>query len=115
MTLEQIIEGKPDKKEMVSNNLVEMVKNCMKKDIINLDLVHTALLQVLQISSPKLIEVARPPTRLFKLRLMFLGTGSAIQRSRSSIGPYKRRISRSLSPHRLRLRQRKKIHDKIPS
>ena len=34
-----------------------MVKNCMKKDIINLDLVHTALLQALEISSQKDIEV----------------------------------------------------------
>jgi len=57
MTLEEIIAGKPTKKEMISKNLVEIVKNCMKKDIINLDLVHTALLQALQISSPKLIEV----------------------------------------------------------
>jgi len=57
MTLEEIIAGKPTKKEMISKNLVEMVKNCMKKDIINLDLVHIALLQALQISSPNLIEV----------------------------------------------------------
>ena len=59
MTLEQILEDRPTKKEMISNNLVEMVKNCMKKDIINLDLFHTALLQALEISSPKVIEV--PP------------------------------------------------------
>ena len=57
MSLEQILKEKPQKKEMISKNLIELLKNCMKKDIINLDLVHTALLQALQISSPKDIEV----------------------------------------------------------
>ena len=33
----------------------------MKKNIINLDLVHTALLQALQISTPHQIEVRRRP------------------------------------------------------
>ena len=42
---------------MISKNLIEMVKNCMKKDIINLDLVHTALLQALEVSTPQAIEV----------------------------------------------------------
>jgi hypothetical protein len=55
--LKQILEEKPEKREMISKNLIEMVRNCMKKDIINLDLVHTALLQALEISSPKDIEV----------------------------------------------------------
>jgi hypothetical protein len=40
--------------------LGEMVKICMKKNIINLDLVHTALFQALQISTPHQIEVPRP-------------------------------------------------------
>jgi len=57
MSLEQILKEKPQKREMISKNLIELLKNCMKKDIINLDLVHTALLQALQISSPKDIEV----------------------------------------------------------
>jgi hypothetical protein len=42
---------------MIAKNLNELVTNCMKKDIINLDLVHTALLQALEISSPHEIEV----------------------------------------------------------
>lgn len=58
MSLEQILKEKPEKKELISKNLIEMVKNCMKKDIINLDLVHTALLQALQISTPKDIEAS---------------------------------------------------------
>jgi hypothetical protein len=57
MSLTQILKEKPEKQELISKNLVELVKNCMKKDIINLDLVHTALLQALQISTPKDIEV----------------------------------------------------------
>lgn len=57
MSLKQILAEKPEKKEMISKNLIEMVRNCMKKDIINLDLVHTALLQALQISSSQGIEV----------------------------------------------------------
>ena len=61
MSLDQILKEKPEKKELISKNLIEMVKNCMKKDIINLDLVHTALLQALQISSPKDIEVSYLP------------------------------------------------------
>lgn len=56
MSLEQILKEKPEKKELISKNLVELVKNCMKKDIINLDLVHTCLLQALQISTTKDIE-----------------------------------------------------------
>ena len=68
MTLAEIIDGKPRKKEMISKNLVEMVKNCMKKDIINLDLVHTALLQALQISSLKLIEVPHSPQASLRSR-----------------------------------------------
>ena len=56
--MKQILVEKPEKKEMISKNLIEMVKNCMKKDIINLDLVHTALLQALEISSSKEIKVA---------------------------------------------------------
>jgi len=68
MTLAEIIDGKPTKKEMISKNLVEMVKNCMKKDIINLDLVHTALLQALQISSLKLIEVSHSPQASLRSR-----------------------------------------------
>jgi hypothetical protein len=55
--LKQILVEKPEKKDMISKNLIQMVKNCMKKDIINLDLVHTALLQALEISSQKDIEV----------------------------------------------------------
>jgi hypothetical protein len=58
--LKQILVEKPEKKEMISKNLFEMVKNCMKKDIINLDLVHTALLQALEISSQKDIDVHVP-------------------------------------------------------
>ena len=58
MSLEQILKEKPEKQELISKNLVELVKNCMKKDIINLDLVHTALLQAIQISTPKDIEVS---------------------------------------------------------
>lgn len=57
MSLEQILKGKPEKKEMISKNLIELIKNCMKKDTINVELIHTALLQALQISSPKDIEV----------------------------------------------------------
>jgi len=57
MTLQQILAQNPEKKESISKNLVEMVKGCMKKDIINLDFVHTCLLQALQISTPKDIEV----------------------------------------------------------
>ena len=57
MSLTQILKEKPEKQELISKNLVELVKNCMKKDIINLDLVHTALLQAIQISTPKDIEV----------------------------------------------------------
>jgi hypothetical protein len=56
--LQQILKEKPDKKGMISKNLVEMVKNCMKKDIVNLELVHSALLQALEISSQHDIEVA---------------------------------------------------------
>jgi hypothetical protein len=56
--LKQILEEKPDKRGMISRNLVEMVKSCMKKDIVNLDLVHSALLQALGISSQHDIEVA---------------------------------------------------------
>ena len=48
---------KPQKKEMISKNLIEMLKNCMKKDTIDFDLVHTALLQALEISSQKDIAV----------------------------------------------------------
>ena len=55
--MKQILVEKPEKKEMISKNLIEMVKNCMKKDIINLDLVHTALLEALEISSQKDIDV----------------------------------------------------------
>lgn len=56
--MKQILKEKPDKKGMISRNLVEMVKNCMKKDIVNLELVHSALLQALEISSQHDIEVA---------------------------------------------------------
>ena len=57
MSLKQILLQKPEKKEMISKNLIEMVRNCMKKDIINLELVHTALLQALQISTVQGVEV----------------------------------------------------------
>ena len=57
MSLKQILLEKPEKKEMISKNLIEMVRNCMKKDIINLELVHTALLQALQISTVQGVEV----------------------------------------------------------
>jgi hypothetical protein len=57
MSLKQILLEKPEKKEMISKNLIEMVRNCMKKDIINLELVHTALLQALEISTVQGIEV----------------------------------------------------------
>ena len=60
MSLKQILVEKPEKKEMISKNLIEMVRNCMKKDIINLELVHTALLQALQISTPQGVEVFSP-------------------------------------------------------
>jgi hypothetical protein len=60
MSLKQILVEKPEKKEMISKNLIEMVRNCMKKDIINLELVHTALLQALQISTPHGVEVFSP-------------------------------------------------------
>jgi hypothetical protein len=59
MSLKQILLEKPEKKEMISKNLIEMVRNCMKKDIINLELVHTALLQALQISTVQGVEVFR--------------------------------------------------------
>jgi hypothetical protein len=55
--LEQILKQNPEKKEMIANNLIETVKNCMKKDIINLDLVHTIVLQALQICNQKNIDV----------------------------------------------------------
>ena len=55
--MKQILAKKPEKKETISKNLIDMVRNCMKKDIINLDLVHTALVQALEISSQKQIEV----------------------------------------------------------
>lgn len=57
MTLKQILEQNPEKRGTIAKNLVEMVKGCMKKDIINLDFVHTCLLQALEISTPKDIEV----------------------------------------------------------
>ena len=57
MSLKQILLEKPEKKEMISKNLIEMVRHCMKKDIINLELVHTALLQALQISTVQGVEV----------------------------------------------------------
>jgi hypothetical protein len=57
MSLKQILLEKPEKKEMISKNLIEMVRNCMKKDIINLELVHTALLQALEISTVQGVEV----------------------------------------------------------
>ena len=57
MSLKQILLQKPEKKEMISKNLIELVRNCMKKDIINLELVHTALLQALQISTVQGVEV----------------------------------------------------------
>ena len=53
MSLEQILKEKPEKKDLIGRNLVELVTNCMKKDIINLDLVHSCLLQALEICSPK--------------------------------------------------------------
>jgi pumilio homology domain family member 6 len=43
-----------------------MVKNSIKKDTINLDFVHTLLLQSLQISSPKDIEVPVPHVSLMQ-------------------------------------------------
>ena len=80
--MKQILVEKPGKKEMISKNLIEMVKNCMKKDIINLDLVHTALLQALEISSLKDIEVSSRKMGLS------LGIGIIIQRTDSTISPY---------------------------
>jgi hypothetical protein len=82
MSLQQILKEKPEKKELISKNLIELVKNCMKKDIINLDLVHTALLQALEISSPHDIEVCITNSKLT------VGIGFPIQRTVASIGPY---------------------------
>src|SRR5271156_2670132 len=72
MSLKQILEEKPEKKEMISKNLIEMVRNCMKKDIINLDLVHTALLQALQISANQGVEVFRLCNALLTHRNWYL-------------------------------------------
>lgn len=58
MSLKEILTEHPEKKEQISKSLIEMLKGCVKKDIINLDLVHTVLLQALQISLPKQIEVS---------------------------------------------------------
>jgi len=57
LTLAQILKQSPEKRESISRNLIEMVRNCVKKDIINLDFVHTLLLQSLEIGAKKDIEV----------------------------------------------------------
>ena len=80
--MKQILAEKPEKKEMISKNLVEMVKNCMKKDIINLDLVHTALLQALEISSLKDIQVS---SHKMGLRI---GIGIFVPRTDSATSSY---------------------------
>jgi hypothetical protein len=82
MTLNQILAEKPEKKEFISKNLVELVKGCMKKDIINLDFVHTCLLQALEISTPKDIEVTYP------LEVLIAGVGFLVQRADTSVGAY---------------------------
>lgn len=80
--MKQILAEKPEKREMISKNLIEMVKSCMKKDIINLDLVHTALLQALEISSQKDIEAST-----HKMGLS-IGIGITVQRTDSTTRPY---------------------------
>ena len=94
---------------MISKNLIEMVRNCMKKDTINLELVHTALLQALQISTVQGVEVCR----LYDATVDTLGIGIIVQRPDSSVGAYQGWSSRCMSAYLPWQRKRQKSNDQI--